>query len=419
MLSKTRHSVHRLAKQPSTPIRHLATEAKPSRKEGDISSAFTSLSGAKAQPLPGRFANVKRELIQGHENRLSESWKRLLTQLEIENKTIRKLGPAVVPQIQFKDLNNLSEDFIREMKKRGVAVIKSVVPEDEARSYKTDIEKYVKANPSTKGMLNVHSEVGNLSHSSIGFPANDPQVFELYWSASQVKARAHPNMLEAQTWLMNMWHAADKDALISTSQPLVYADRLRIRQPGDSSFALGPHIDGGSVERWEPTGYGLGGVYDKIFQGRWDEYDPWEAGSRVTAVSDLYHGSGSCSMFRMFQGWLGLSHTAPNEGTLMVNPLLQLATAYFLLRPFFEPRSMSSMAGGQSTPEFLNPDNWTLKSAAEMSTELHGAQPGTGQELTEASHPHLDLSNSMVHVPKIVPGDFVVWHCDSKLTNPL
>lgn len=221
-------------------------------------------------------------------------------------------------------------------------------------------------------------------------------------------------MLEAQTWLMNLWHSADKDVLISTSQPLVYADRLRIRQPGDSSFALGPHIDGGSVERWEPTGYGLGGVYNKIFQGRWDEYDPWETSARVPVVSDLYHGSGSCSMFRMFQGWLGLSHTAPKEGTLMVNPLIQLSTAYFLLRPFFEPMSMSSMVGGQMTPEFLNHENWRLKSASEMCTELHGAQPGTGQELTEAFHPHLNLFDSMVHVPKISPGDVVVWHCDSK-----
>jgi len=33
-----------------------------------------------------------------------------------------------------------------------------------------------------------------------------------------------------------------------------YYDRLRIRKPGDSKFALGPHIDGGSLERWEDPG---------------------------------------------------------------------------------------------------------------------------------------------------------------------
>lgn len=226
-------------------------------------------------------------------------------------------------------------------------------------------------------------------------------------------------MISAQTSLMNIWHANDKNALISTSQPLAYADRVRIRKPGDSQFALGPHVDGGSVERWEPNGYGLGGVYDKIWQGRWEEYDPWESSSRVPVVSDNYQGSGSCSMFRMFQGWLGLSHTAPNEGTLMVNPLLQLATAYFLLRPFFEPVKSFGPLSDKKSKEYLQPENWKLKSGTEVSTALHGASPGHGQELTDALHPHLDLASSMVHVPKITPGDFVVWHCDSKHSHPL
>jgi len=41
---------------------------------------------------------------------------------------------------------------------------------------------------------------------------------------------------------------------VSTTTPVSYYDRLRIRFPGDSVFALGPHIDGGSLERWEDPG---------------------------------------------------------------------------------------------------------------------------------------------------------------------
>lgn len=213
---------------------------------------------------------------------------------------------------------------------------------------------------------------------------------------------------------MNLWHSNDKDALISTSLPLTYADRIRIRQPGDNQFALGPHVDGGSVERWEPSGYGLGGVYDMIFQGRWEEYDPWESSCRIPAVTDLYQGPGGCSMYRMFQGWLGLSHTSPREGTLLVNPLLQLATSYFLLRPFFDPvRSQGGFASGESS-KYLSAENWKLKTASEMDSVLHGANPGSSQEFNDAFHPHLNLESSMVHVPTIKPGDFVVWHCDSK-----
>jgi len=367
------------------------------RKEGDISSVFVSLSGAAPEPLPERFTDIKRQLIQGHESALTASWQRLIKRLAIENEEVATKGPSVIPSIAFSDLENPSNEFVDETRHRGVAVIRGVVPEDDARGFKTEVEEYVKLNPSTKA-----------------FPKHDPQVFELYWSPAQVKARAHPNMLEAQRALMRMWHSNDDNSLISTSEPLVYADRVRIRQPGDSSFALGPHVDGGSVERWEPNGYGLGHVYDKIFQGKWEEYDPWEASARIPAVSDLYQGAGACSMFRMFQGWLSLSHTAPCEGTLLVNPLVQLSTAYLLLRPFFEPTNMLSPSNtSQSGPNYLRPENWKLKAGSDMDSALQGANPGHAQELNDLLHPHLDLNRTMVHVPKINPGDYVVWHCDT------
>lgn len=56
----------------------------------------------------------------------------------------------------------------------------------------------------------------------------------------------------------------------------MYADRLRVRHPGDSKFALGPHMDGGSVERWEDEAYRS--VYAKILEGKWEEYDAYEIG---------------------------------------------------------------------------------------------------------------------------------------------
>lgn len=212
---------------------------------------------------------------------------------------------------------------------------------------------------------------------------------------------------------MNLWQSDDKESLISTVQPMSYADRVRIRQPGDAGFALGPHVDGGSVERWEPNGYGLGKVYDRIWQGKWEEYNPWEASCRVPAMSDLYNGGGACSMFRMFQGWLSMSHTSPGEGTLKVNPLLKLSTAYFLLRPFFAPlKKPDALVSGQHDVDFLSADNWALVPADNTTSDIQGASPGHAQELNQVLHPHLDLQRTMVHVPKIKPGDYVVWHCD-------
>lgn len=208
---------------------------------------------------------------------------------------------------------------------------------------------------------------------------------------------------------MSHWHSTSPDALLSTAHPTAYADRVRIRQPGDSGFALGPHVDGGRCERWEPEGYGRGAVYDAVFAGDWEGYDPWEASRRLPVVSDLYNGAGACSKFRMFQGWLSMSTTGPGQGTLLVNPLLGRATAYFLLRPFFEPvrRAEDGAAGWEA---FLDKANWRLEEA--RTPMLQGASPSHCQELSVALHPHLDLKSTMVHVPEVRPGDYVAWHCD-------
>ncbi|OJJ98613.1 hypothetical protein ASPACDRAFT_121159 [Aspergillus aculeatus ATCC 16872] len=376
--------------------RQLATSTQTPRKEGDISSVFVSLSGVKEQALPPRFADQKRRLIAGREDQVKQSWDRLLCRLRDEVGLIATRGSDIIPSIDFKDIHVAPSKFQDELRKRGVAVVRGVIPESEARAYKEEIEAYVRANPQTRA-----------------FPPQDPQVFELYWSQPQMRARLHPHMLQTQQFLMSFWHSREEDALISPTHPLTYADRLRIRQPGDAGFALGPHVDGGSVERWEDSGYGLGKVYQRIWEGQWEEYDPWEASCRVPAVADLYYGAGACSMFRMFQGWLSMSHTGPREGTLLVNPLLSMATAYYLLRPFFEPIS-SPPAGDCSRlalETYLDPTNWRLEQS--MSSKLEGATPGYAQELSDILHPHLRLNKTMVHMPKIAPGDYVAWHCDT------
>ncbi|KND86824.1 Uncharacterized protein YbiU [Tolypocladium ophioglossoides CBS 100239] len=388
-----RPSLAKIARTVAPVSRPASTAAaqKSSKKEGDISDAFVSLSGAQRAPLPDRFRQLKCDLVRGREEAVVESWSRLLRELRKENDIIAARGSDVIPQVEFADLEGGCERLEEEIKKRGAVVVRGVIPEAEARAYKAEVEEYVRRNPHTRA-----------------FPADDPQVYELYWSAPQLKARAHPSLLRVQHHLMSsLWHTSSPTAQISLANPLTYADRVRIRQPGDASFALGPHIDGGSVERWKREGYGRGGVYDRVFAGAWERYDPWDASGRVDAVSNRYDGLGACSMFRMWQGWMSMSRTGPREGTLLVNPLMHLATAYVLLRPFFRP------VDEETGPGYLDERNWVFTGTADMTSELQGATPGHGQELTEELHPHLELGRTMVHVPNIKPGDFVAWHCDT------
>jgi len=97
-----------------------------------------------------------------------------------------------------------------------------------------------------------------------------------------------------------------------------------------------------------------------------------------------------CSILRCWQGWTSLSTTGVGEGTLRVLPMLSLATAYIMLRPFFCPGT----AGGE----------WELDLE---SNSFPGSVPGKTQELNEETHPHLRLGKTMTSVPKIQPGDQV------------
>lgn len=132
-------------------VRRMVSQA-AGKIAGDISSVFPSLSGVVPPPLPERFTEIKRSLIRGNEPRLVESWKRLLEQLAVETEIVKQKGPGIIPQIEFKDLENIPESVVKEIQKRGAAVIRAVVPEDEARGYKTEVEEYVKQNPSTNGI---------------------------------------------------------------------------------------------------------------------------------------------------------------------------------------------------------------------------------------------------------------------------
>ncbi|KAG0126342.1 hypothetical protein HOY82DRAFT_615318 [Tuber indicum] len=354
--------------------RRVATTTAPKSKVGgDISSVFPSLSGIAPPPLPDRYADLKRRFTSGRERILAESWERLLLDLEKETAAVKKFGSDIIPKVDFKELASLSKEKIEEIKKRGVVVIKNVLQDQQALAMKDSLKEHIKRNPW-----------------AAAFPANSPAVYELYWSPAQRAARSHPSLVASQRFVNSLWHSSLPSSLVDTSVCLPYADRFRIRQPGDAGFALGAHIDGGSVERWEDPEYCR--CYEKIWTGQWEEYDAYKADHRVHAKMDMYDGAGSCGVWRSWQGWLSLSTTSPGEGTLLVNPLLKHTTAYTILRPFF-----------------------TLSNPPTLSTNPHfpNSVQGACQEYSNSTHPHLRLDDAMTHVPRISPGDYVFWHCDT------
>ncbi len=152
-----------------------------SKPAGDISSVFPSLSGAVNAPLPSRFADLKRRLIQGHEDQLRDSWQRLLANLREETEVIKALGSRVVPELSFRDLDNVEKrtTFRDELHNRGVAVIRGVVAEQEALGWKELAKRYIQNNPATKGK-------------AVFYLLSLTSSFTQYWAAMVITSRTSP-----------------------------------------------------------------------------------------------------------------------------------------------------------------------------------------------------------------------------------
>jgi len=132
------------------------------KEEGDISSIFASLSGKETPPLPDRFRELKLRLVKGHENAVIASWKRVLAVLQKETEVIAQAGPSIIPEVRF---SHLWEDLAAKkqaIRKRGAAVVRGVIREDEARAYKYEIEEYIRRNPHTKGTSSQWSFLNSL-----------------------------------------------------------------------------------------------------------------------------------------------------------------------------------------------------------------------------------------------------------------
>lgn len=310
--------------------------------------------------LPGRFA------------RLSEA-------LEAEVAAIRaeQAQGGAVPELHYRDVaaGKVTAAQMAHIRRRGCVVIRRVFDPDVVGAWNEAIGRYIDAvqylqrMPQKAGLDKYFSALGS----------SRPQIYSLYWSLPQMQARQHADMAATRAWLNRLW-TFEKNGTrwFDPDRQFNYADRIRRREPGDSTLGLSPHSDGGSVERWcEPT---FRHVYREVFDGDPLAFDPFDAEGR-TATREI-PSPAVCSAFRTFQGWTALTRQGPGDGTLKLVPIAK-TTPWMLLRA-------------------LQPDV--------PEGDLCGAQPG--RALGASPQWHAPLLAGLVSIPQVEPGDTVWWHSD-------
>ncbi|HEV3003218.1 MAG TPA: YbiU family protein [Pirellulales bacterium] len=282
-------------------------------------------------------------------------------------------GRPVIPEIDFRDIQNgsVSQAARQTIRRTGCVVVRGVFAESMAREWFAELGEYLEVNRYEEREVEKRSLDAYFSQ----LKAGKPQIFNVYWSKPQVRARQHPRLAETRSFLDRLW---TYDGVFDPERQCTYADRVRRRQPGDKTLGLSPHMDAGTVERWIDPGYQQ--VYASVFAGAWRRFDPFDATHRLKTRE--IPSPAVCSMFRTYQGWTALTRQGPGDGTLELVPIAN-GICYVLLRAL-------------------------QNDVAE--DDLCGANPGRALAISLDRHP--DLMAGVVPIPEVLPGDTAWWHPD-------
>lgn len=290
---------------------------------------------------------------------------------------LKAQGLPVWPEVPYSDIaaGTVSEATRNEIKRRGCAVIKGNFPREQALAWDRAMLNYLDANH----FDDVYKGPGDSFFGSL--EASRPEIYPIYWSQAQMQARQSDNMAAVQSFLNRLWKSeSNGKQWFDPDVSVIYPDRIRRRPPGTTSKGLGAHTDSGALERWLLPAYQR--VFAHVFNGNFDDYDPWDAAHRTEVEEYTVDNTTKCSVFRTFQGWTALSDMLPGQGLLHVVPIPE-AMAYVLLRPLLDDV----------------PDD-----------ELCGVAPGKVLPVSEKWHPL--LMKALTSIPAITAGDSVWWHCD-------
>jgi Gig2-like len=282
-------------------------------------------------------------------------------------------GRPVIPEIAYGDIaaGAVGDEAKAAIRRTGSAIVRGVYPQDVADGWFAELCDYLDTNHYEEREV----EKRSLDKYFSALKAGKPQVFNVYWSKPQMNARQGESLAATRSFLDRLWKY---EGVFDPDLQVTYADRVRRRQPGDTTLGLSPHMDAGTVERWIDPGYQ--GVYSHVFAGDWRGYDPFDGTHRLETRE--IPSPAVASVFRTYQGWTALTRQGPNDGTLKLVPVAE-GISYVLLRALQDDVAAD---------------------------DLCGAAPGRALGVSQTWHP--EMMDCLVSIPEVAPGDTVWWHTD-------
>jgi hypothetical protein len=163
-----------------------------------------------------------------------------------------------VPQIEFGELDRVTEAQRDHIRQRGCLVIRNVFDDARVDAWNSDLANYLETNNYLEKLKQGAAPDNYFST----LASAKPQIYGVFWSRAQMEARTDPAMARAEVFLNGLWRASPEGPVFDPDQNLIYADRVRF-QPGDASLGLSAHVDTGSIDRWIDPAY-QGKVYRHV-----------------------------------------------------------------------------------------------------------------------------------------------------------
>ena len=286
----------------------------------------------------------------------------------------RERGERVWPVIDYADIEagKVSAEARALLRRRGCLVVRGHFGRDQALRWDRDIVNYVESNR----FFQNYRGPGDDFFGSVG---SKPEIYPIYWSPAQMRARQSDRMARVRAFLNGFWkHESGGVQWFDPGRDSLYPDRIRRRPPGTDSGGLGTHLDPGTLDLWMTQAYQK--AFRHLFDGTVEQYDPWDGAWRTAGPQ--YPGTTMCSAFRTFQGWTAMSDMPHDQGVLHTVPIPG-AMAYLMLRPLLGDVPDDDMCGVTVNQVFPASHRW---------------QPLLLQALTG--------------IPDVRAGDSVWWHCD-------